>query len=554
MKTWIACAGALLLAAACGTNQNALAALKAMSLEEGNSSKVLAYKGKSGSGDKVTLNDVRLGGPADADAMIAKTMELGGLDVTKDGKPIVKSIILRGIGPQKAAADGSKVGIDSIGIEGLNPETGVFVASMLKNGEPTEPPPPFEQWQFSKISLNGLNFSANASDAGESGTVNVQLGEFSISDLKNTLFGSAKLAGFKGAFDIKGSAPFKGTFDLGTTEVKNLRGKIFSSVAEAVIASMFDPGSSATLADGIAKAFTSPLEPGFDQLTSTGMNFESEGVKLAISRIEEKATRDANGVVTALSTPRSTITFSASSAGGQLGQQATMALAAAGYPSTTIELYASGGATFDPAKDLTRYTNYQMGVTNGLDVQMSAGLIGLHKAIPQMIGAMASSVMQMLPALMEMQDQPAPGPDGAPATPATPAMPNMDAAIAGMTVTALSSLMEVKVSDLDLAVTDKSLVGYMIAQSAKEAKRPADAYRQDLANMITSSTTDMTNGGLDAAMAKELTSALAGFVKGPGTLHIALKPKEPVGLETLMGSAVSKDTLGFSASFAPSAK
>src|SRR5262249_13381757 len=173
---------------------------------------------------------------------------------------------------------------------------------------------------------------------------------------------------------------------------------------------------------GIGKALTSPLEPGFDSLTSSGMNFDASGIKLAVSKIDEKVTRDNSGVVTALNIPKATISFTANSAGGQWGQEAAMALSAAGYPSPTIELYAGGGATFDPAKDLTRYTNYQFGVTNGLDIQMSAGVSGLHKAIPEMIGGLVGSMMQMLPALMAM-DQP--GPDG------KPSMPNMDAAAAG---------------------------------------------------------------------------------------------------------------------------
>ncbi|HVY90133.1 MAG TPA: hypothetical protein VG942_14780 [Hyphomonadaceae bacterium] len=547
MRILIACASALLLTAACGTSQNAVAALKAMNLEEPATSKTIAYKSKSGSGDKVTLSDVRLGeSVAPGDAMLAKTVELSGLDITKDGKPIVKSIVFKGLSPEKPEA-GSKVSIDSMGIEGMNPATGQFVAAMISDPNSTASPPAFADWQFSKISLNGLTVAANMGQSAADGAFNVQLGEFSISDLKNTVFGSAKLAGFKGNFDVKDDKePVKGTFDLGTTEFKNIRGGIYASIAEAMFMSMFNPGGGADLSDSIAKALTSPLEPGFDSFTSSGMNFEASGIKLAVSKIDEKATRDGNGVVTALNVPKATITFSANSAGGVLGQQTAMGLSAAGYPSTTIELYAGGSATFDPAKDLTRYTNYQFGVTDGLDMQMSAGVSGLHKAIPQMIGGLTTSMMQMLPALMAMED-PQAGPDGK-------SMPNMDAAAAGMMLSVMGSMMEVKITDLDVSLTDKSLVGYLIAQSAKEAGRPADAYRQDLANMISGSAQDMSKD-MDPALAKELTTALAAFVKGPGTLHIVLKPKTPLGLDAFMGSTtpITKDSLGLSATFTPGA-
>jgi hypothetical protein len=59
---------------------------------------------------------------------------------------------------------------------------------------------------------------------------------------------------------------------------------------------------------------------------------------------------------------------------------------------------------------------------------------------------------------------------------------------------------------------------------------------------------------MDPALAKELTSALASFVKGPGTLRVVLKPKEPIGLDALMGSSagpLTKDKLGLAATFTP---
>jgi hypothetical protein len=51
-------------------------------------------------------------------------------------------------------------------------------------------------------------------------------------------------------------------------------------------------------------------------------------------------------------------------------------------------------------------------------------------------------------------------------------------------------------------------------------------------------------------LANEFTSALAAFVKQPGSLSIKMKPAAPVALD---GAApLTKQSLGFSASFTPS--
>jgi hypothetical protein len=42
-------------------------------------------------------------------------------------------------------------------------------------------------------------------------------------------------------------------------------------------------------------------------------------------------------------------------------------------------------------------------------------------------------------------------------------------------------------------------------------------------------------------------------MSGPGTLHIQLKPKNPIGAMTFMMSP-TKESLGFSATFTPLAK
>src|SRR5215813_3765741 len=123
MKIWIASASALLLACACSASKEATAALTAMHLDSGKSSPVIQYQGKSGSGDTITLNDVTLGGGT-GDGMKAKSLVLGGLNMTAAGKPVLTSITLKGLSPEKGMPEGMTFVIDSVGIEGLNPATG----------------------------------------------------------------------------------------------------------------------------------------------------------------------------------------------------------------------------------------------------------------------------------------------------------------------------------------------------------------------------------------------------------------------------------------------
>jgi len=528
MKIWIASAGALLMLAACGASKDATAALAAMNLQEGASSPIVKYEGKSGSGDTITLKNVVVG--PGGTGLKATSMVLGGLDVTEAGKPVVKSITLKGITPEQALPAGMTFNLSTVAIEGLNPVTGEFIASALTEAGPGEPPP-FEQWGFSKISVNGMTFAADGA-AGMPGKVNVQLGEFSFSDLKDTLIGNTRLSGLKGDFDIPPEAagfPVKGTFDFGVSDIKNIRGKLFADAVEAGIASAGDPAAMAGLNSNIMASLGSPIDPGYDAFTWSGMNIDASGAKLAISKIDQKVTRNAEGIATAISTPRSTLTFSADSAGGAIGQQATMGLAMVGYPSSTIELYGEGEATFDPATDTTRYVKSSFGLTDGVDFSMTGGVQGLTKAMGALMDAMSSFESSMTPA--DPSDPTAP-----------PAMPQPD----------FSGIAELKVVDLDLTITDKMLVNFMLGVAAMGSGGDVETLRTDIINQVNALAGSLPPGSVDPTVATEFSNAMAAFVKQPGSLNIKLKPAQPMALGAMGASPVTKEQLGFSATFTPS--
>lgn len=524
MKIWIASASALMLVAACSASKEATAALTAMNLQEGTSSPIVKYQGKSGSGDTVTLKNVTLG-PGDGNGLKAASMELGGLDVTQDGKPVVKSITLKGITPEQALPKGMKFDLKTVSVEGLNPVAGQFLAAAFTKEGPGEPPP-FEQWEFSKISINGLTFNSDGA-AELPGKVNVSLGELSVSNLKNTIFGNAHLSGFKGDFDIPQEAagfPVKGTFDFGTSDTKNIRGKLFEEAVMAGMAAATDPTAMAGMNSRIMASLGSPIDPGYDSFNWTGMNIEASGAKLVVSKVDQKVTRNGDGIATAISTPRTTLTFTADSAGGAIGQQATMGLALVGYPSSTIELYGEGDATFDPATDTTRYAKANFGLTDAIDFKMTGGVQGLTKALGALLDAADS-----------FQSQMATGGD-----PTAP--PNAD----------MQALADLKIVDLDLTITDKSLMNFVLGVAAMGAGGDAESLRNDLIAQINALASTVPPEAVEPAIVTEFTAAMAAFVKNPGSLNIKLKPAQPMALGAMGTSGpVTKQQLGFSASFTP---
>jgi hypothetical protein len=527
MKIWMVCASALVLVSACGSSKEATAALAAMQLADGKSGMV-KYEAKSGSGDKVTLKDVVIG-PGDGSGIKAKSMILDGLDMTDAQKPVVTSITLKDITPEKETP-GVTFKLASMAIVDANPEVGEFLASAFTEAGPGTAPA-FEKWSFGKISINGMTLNGDLAAMGMGGgKFNVLMDEFSASSLKNTVFGGAHMGGLKGDFDVPaeatGGVPVVGKFDFGTADIKNLRGGMFATAFEAGMNSAMNPEAASTVEADILKSMTSPIDPSYDSMTWSGMNIEASGAKLTVSKTSADVKRNADGVAVAVSSPRATINFTADAAGGQIGQMAGMGLSAIGYPS--IELYGGGEATFDPATDTTRYTNYNFGLTDGFDISMKGGMQGVKDALVALVGAMSSYETMMTQTVDE---------NGNPVAPAAPDM---------------SGLEKLKIVDLDLTITDKSFVNKMLALAPMMGSQDAETLRTDLVNMISSMGADLSGSGIDQALANELTTAVANFIKSPGMLSIKMAPATPVALAA-PDQTVTKESLGFSATATPGA-
>jgi hypothetical protein len=211
--------------------------------------------------------------------------------------------------------------------------------------------------------------------------------------------------------------------------------------------------------------------------------------------------------------PRATFSLATDASQGQLGQMVSMGLSMVDYQN--LELYAEADASFDPATDTTRYSKYNLGLTEGFDLTMAGGFQGLQEA---------------LVAVMTSLDQMSLGGIGA-----TPD---------------LSGLQSLKVVDLNLSLTDKSLVNRLLNLAPMMGGGDPETMRNDLVNMLSSSGADLSGAGVDPAIAQEFTAAVAEFIKKPGTLTITMKPAQPAALMA-EGAALTKDSLGLTVTHTP---
>jgi len=591
----------LLVLSGCGVSREAMMALEEMQILENNTKPGLSYASVSGSGNDVTLKGVELKAPADYLVAIAgfgtglgaagsdgaaipldpnappavvaraESMTFKGLTM-KDGKPTVRDIRLNNITPTIPLGDVT-MSFGTLGLDGMNEATGTFIAGAIGQDQ-TLAAPAFEQWAFSKAGIGGIKLAGVIpQDEGEAGDFSLELGEMSFGEFTATRLGEAKLAGLKGAMNVPGMAAVAGTFDFGTLTASDINTGFLGKAFMAGIASGMNPEAPVDYAE-IYRDLTSPLDGGVDRIDWTGMAANVSGLKFDTSEMHAKVTRNADGVVIASDLPRFSMKMTADASGGTVGAMGMMMLAMVGYESDVIEVYSGASASFDPAKDLTRWTDYTIGVTDMFDVKMSGGVIGLKQALPSLMnGLMAVAGMaaeQAGEAGLEAdpfaeeapEDEDSSSDEGsedegggdAEAPPEDSATDDMFAgADPGMIMSLMMGILPLQLTDLDIAITDSQLMSFILNSQAMEAGQDPATFRADLVAMLGASSVFLTDAGVDAAIASELSAATSAFMAGPGTLRLQLKPKTPLGVMSAMATPLTKDNLGFTATFTPAA-
>lgn len=593
MKLRYAFASVLALSTAACASGPALEALTAMQILENNAGEGISYAGRSGSGGNLTLKNVTFKTPASPPPAVAvgsddetsaeaaraasavsagpelmaraDTLTFTGLDM-QGGKPVFTGIVARGVTPAPEPGDDTKVKIGSIGIEGMNAATGAYIASAFTKAGPGQAPP-LEQWQFKNASVKDVAIAGEMGGDTEEGaateapgSLKFEMAEFSVSDVKDKMIGLTRFGGLKGDVNVPGDFPIAGTFDLGTLDISNIRAGMFGDA--------FASGMGAARTDGqtdwgkVFAAYTSPLEAGLDGIKWSGMSANFSGLRIDGTPASYTAVRNADGVVVESKIPRSAIKLTADSSGGSLGGMGLMLMAMGGYPSNVFEVYTQGDASFDPAKDLTRYAGYTVGVTDIAEIKVDGGVLGLKQALPTLLtGLMAVAETRGSIAEEAMEGEEAPAADnegldgdddsGADADADGNPFDKVPPATQGAVMQMVMGLITLQVTDLDISITDKQLVKLILNQTASASGQSVEAYRQDLVNMITGSKVFMTDAGVEEALAAEVTTAVAGFLSQPGTLRIQMKPKTPFGAMSAMMGMPTKESLGFSATFTP---
>ncbi len=595
MKMKLAFASVLVLSG-CGPSREAMTALQDMQILENNAEASISYKSLSGWGNDLTLNDIEVRAPTQLAVMIngasvspdavppsepkvttvarAKTLTLRGLTLL-DGKPIARDILLGDV-TAALAEEGETLTVKSLGFEGMNEITGSYIARAFTETGPGDPPP-LEQWGFKKAGLGGLAFSAAIpQDEADAGSVNVKLGEISVSNLDKTKIGLFRFDGLKGDLNVPGELTVAGVFDFGRMDVTGIRTKIFSDAFMAGLQPLLNPGTPADYS-ALYKDYTSPLETGVDGFDWSGLTADFSGLKFDVTPTRAIVKRNADDVVIASDTPRTTFKFTADSGGGTLGAMGLMVLAMGGYNANVVELYAESHSTFDPVKDVTRWDGVNLGVTDAFDVKVSGGVVGLKQALPSLmaglIAAAESAEAGMGDHDMVMDDEDADSDadadddsdaddadehaghedhadDGAHADHDQHhdmPMKKPDSGAAMMKL--MMGVLPLQLTDLDVSITDQKLVNLIVEPQALSSGQTVDAYRKQLVDMVTASSAFLTDAGVDPAIATELTTAVSGFLAGPGTFHIVLKPKAPLGVMSAMMTPMTKENLGFSATF-----
>jgi hypothetical protein len=592
MKLRLAFASVLALSTAACASGPALEALTAMQIIENNAGDGISYAGRSGSGGNLTLRNVTLKTPAPVPLVVdvdleegaapvpppapapakseivarAETLTFTGLDM-KAGKPVFTGMVARGVTPVQEDADQPQMKIGSIGIEGMNAATGAFIASAFTKEGPGQAPP-FEQWAFKNASVKNILIAGEiGGDAGEdsapdstpnpTGSLKFEMGELTVANVKDKMIGLTRLGGIKGDINVPGSFPVAGVFDLGTLDITNIRAGMFS---DAFAAGMGAAGTGA--ADGepdwgkVFAGYTSPLEAGLDGVKWSGMSANFSGLKIEGTPTSYTTVRNSDGVVVATKIPLSAFKLTADSEGGSLGAMGLMLMAMGGYPSNVLEVYSQGDATFDPAKDLTRYENYTVGLTDIAEIKVAGGVLGLKKALPTLLTGLMTMAEATGSIANEATDEDVASEDGddadsdADAKSGNP-LSGVPREAQGAAMQMVMALITLQVTDLDISITDKQLVKLMLNQLAPASGQSVAAYRQDLVNIITGSKVFMTDAGVEEALAAEVTTAVAGFLSEPGTLRIQIKPKTPFGAMSAMMGMPTKESLGFSATFTP---
>lgn len=235
----------------------------------------------------------------------------------------------------------------------------------------------------------------------------------------------------------------------------------------------------------------SPIDPGFDAFEWKGLVANASGVRFTVPAFAARVKRDGSGAATEAELAPTSATLAVNPLSGRLGQLGGAIFSTLGYE--RIEARAAARLVYDPAGDAAS-GRANLAIVDGFDLATDWALQNSGK--------------------------------GEARTPPS-------------------------VTSFNLNLTDRSLTDRLLALGPLTSGASPAVLREDIATMIEALGRDAATGGVDPAVAGEISKALAAFVRKSGSLNASLRPTAPWSPAADPGFTTPKAKLGLSVSYAP---
>jgi hypothetical protein len=530
MKKLLLCGAAAIVLASCGGKKDAASsadvdsALMQLSLKESGSGRVEFKDRKITGGDAVFKNvkirtsdfaeaEVDVDGAVDLDGLeidasmdsadlAVSEMTFSGLSLTEAGKANFSGMKLKGIKAVPTSEEDDDVSVTTGEVELMKPSPALaaWVAGIFGQGESSDLPEVSEM-TFDNFAIS--DFKASGKDIDGEGKFGIK--SIKIADVHDLKAGEMSMNDMDISFTDAKSGN-KGLFKLGGIKLKGANLELLKSL---------DAESEEAAAEAFSNAlYSNPIDPGFDAFELTGLDFNMEGLTLALPKMVYDITRNKDGIPTSFDMPKFTMTMDVDDEGGEIGAQVAPLLMALGFE--TLELSAEARSSYDPRSDISTSDVSRVSLKNGFVLDSTGKIGGISKL---------ADVMQT----MDTESF---------------ANGSQDPTTMMLDMYSVLDFHNFSLSLKDDGIVDKAFAFFAAQQGADPAQ-----LRQQVGGMVAAAPMMAQGFGVDPKIAMELSTAVSSFLTNSGTLTITLNPETPFTLTALMTDPgkITKESLGLTA-------
>lgn len=486
-----------------GDPSKAADALTAMALDSSDTG-MLSFGSSDVDGAAAMFENVSFAIPGEDEASIdAGKVAFEGLDMTDAGASFSRVTISDiKVNPPEEDADEGSLEVSQVELINPSPELAAWVASLGgANGEPAAFPA-FDKITFDAMTLDGLEFKLDDGDE----DVSVNLGDINVLGFSGDRVELMQLANI--SFDIYDSGEDKRMkFGLGNFAIDGADKKIIDTFIEAAQSG----GDEEAMMEAVmSSAYGDPTDPGFNGLMVSDVSFDGDGVTFGLPSLQAVVDRDDDGRPTRYETLPYTATLKADPEAGEMGAELAGGLAMLQYEE--LEISGESLTLFDPENDTSELKVNRISLKDGFDLNMTGKFGGLKKYGDAL-------------AMMDMD-----------------AMQNDPTAM-------MEAFSQLTLFDMELELKDDSIVDRLFNLAATQSGEDPVAMRNQMVAMTSMAPMMAAQSGVDPEIATEVASALASFIKEPGTLTIKMNPDSPIDANTFSApEEITKKALGLSVS------